>query len=303
MKTKLSHFLLFLFTILLRILPLGLQERLGNFFGWFIYKISPKHKRLMRKHLKIAFKNEYSDAELDRIAMRSMRNLVKSTFEFIRFPLYTEEDIVRIVQTEGAENLVEARKSGRGVIAVSSHYGNWELLAARIITLGHPMTAVGREQEDSLINDIIVKLRTSKGTRHIPRGVPMYEHIVGLLADNELVGLVSDQNAGTKGLFVDFFGTRVSAFKGPGLFAVRTGCKVVPLFIVREGYEKHRAYFLPAIEIRKSGDAGKDVHAYCQAYTGAIEDFVRAHPDHWFWIHKRWKTRPPGEAPDVPEDN
>jgi Kdo2-lipid IVA lauroyltransferase/acyltransferase len=295
LRAKITHFLFYLFYILLRILPLWAQERLGNFLGWVIYKISPKRRHLMRTHLKMAFKQEYSDAELDRIAMRSMQNMVKTAFEFFRFPLYGEEDIVRMVEAVGAENLTDARKAGKGVVVVSSHFGNWELLAARIITLGHPMTVVGRTQEDSLIDEQIVRLRTSKGTKNIPRGVPMYEHITKLLANNELVGLVSDQNAGPKGLFVDFFGTKVSAFKGPGLFAVRTGCKIVPLFIVREGYQKHRGYFLPAVEIQKSGDTGKDVLAYCQGYTRAIEDFVRAYPDHWFWIHKRWKTRPPGE--------
>jgi KDO2-lipid IV(A) lauroyltransferase len=123
----------------------------------------------------------------------------------------------------------------------------------------------------------------------------MFQRITELLAANERVGLVSDQNAGARGIFVDFFGSKVSAFKGPGLFAVRCGCPVIPLFIVREGYEKHHAMILPEVVIKKTGDAGKDISAYCQAYTAAIEDFVRKYPDHWFWIHKRWKTRPPGE--------
>ena len=303
MKTKLVHFFFYLFHVLLRILPVGAQNRLAEMVGKFIYRRSPKHQLLMRENLRRAFGDERPDRELDDIALRSAQNLVKSTFEFIRFPLYTEKDLLRMVEVEGAENLTAARAEGKGVVVTSAHFGNWELLAWRIMSLGHPLTAVGRNQEDSLINDAIIGLRTSKGTKHIPRGVPMYEHITGLLADNEVVGLVSDQNAGTRGLFVDFFGTKVSAFKGPGLFAVRTGCKVVPLFIVREGYQKHRAFLLPAVEIRKSGDIGKDVLAYCQGYTVALEEFVRKYPDQWFWIHKRWKTRPPGEETDpLPRD-
>jgi len=294
-KTGMIHFLIWTFNLLLRILPLGIQERLADFIGWLVLKISPGRMQLMVGNLRRAFRDEYSERELKNIALRSMQNTIKSTFEFLRFPLYTEEDIKRIVKVEGAENIENALKAGKGIVFATAHFGNWELLAARIHTLGCPMTAVGRPQEDSVINDLIVKLRTSKGTGHIPRGVPMYEHITGLLAANEAVGLVSDQNAGPKGLFVEFFGTKVSAFKGPGLFAVRTGCKIIPLYIVREGYEKHRGYFLPAVEIKPSGDAGKDVLAYCQAYTKIIEDFVRQYPDHWFWIHKRWKTVAPGE--------
>ncbi|MFA6451401.1 MAG: lysophospholipid acyltransferase family protein [bacterium] len=293
-RTKLTHFFIFLFNALLRVLPVFLQNKLAEFIGWLIYIIAPGRRRLMVSNLKRAFKEEYADSELERIALRSIQNTIKSAFEFMRFPLYSEADIIRIVEVEGAENIENARKAGKGVIFATAHFGNWELLAARIHTLGHPMTAVGRPQEDGVVNEMIVNLRTSKGTRNIPRGVPMYEHITCLLAANETVGLVSDQNAGVKGLFVDFFGSKVSAFKGPGLFAVRTGCKIIPLFIIREGYEKHRGIFLPAVEIRPSGDAGKDVLAYCKGYTKSIEDFVRKYPDHWFWIHKRWKTPPPG---------
>lgn len=295
MQAKILHFLLFVFRVLLRILPRKLQEMLADAIGKIVYGISPPRRRVMIDNLHRAFRDEYSEAELDRIALRSVQNTIKSSFEFMRFPLYSKEDIIRMVEVEGAENIENARRAGKGVVFASAHYGNWELLAARINTLGHPMTVVGRAQEDSVVNDMIVKLRTSKGTRNIPRGVPMYEHVTGLLVANETVGLVSDQNAGPRGIFVDFFGTKVSAFKGPGLFAVRTGCKIIPLFIVREGYEKHRGYFLPAVEIKPSGDAGKDVAAYCQGYTKAIEEFVRRYPDHWFWVHKRWKTPAPGE--------
>jgi len=295
-KQRISHILLFVFYILLRVLPVITQDRLADSVGRLFYKLDKKHQKIMYDNLKRAFKEEYSDEKLNEIALQSIQDLVKTAFEFIRFPLYKEEDLIRMVEIEGAENMVNARREGKGVVAVSSHFGNWELLAWRIVQLGHPLTAVGREQEDGFINNLIVQMRTSKGTGHIPRGVPMFQHINELLAKNEVVGLVSDQNAGTRGVFVDFFDTTVSAFKGPALFAVRTGCKVVPVFIVREGYEKHRAFFMPAIEIQKSGDVGKDIRNYCQAYTKVIEDFVREYPTQWFWIHKRWKTRPPGES-------
>jgi len=293
-RTRLTHVFFFLIYGLLRILPLKLQEKLADSLGTLFMKISPGHEKLMASNLKRAFGDEYTEQELEDIALRSMQNLIKSAFEFTRFPLYKETDIKEMVKLVGKENLENALKEGHGVVLASAHFGNWEDMAARLSTFV-PLTVVGRTQSDSLINDFIVNLRTSKGTKNIPRGVPMYEHITGLLANNEVVGLVSDQNAGPRGLFVDFFGTKVSAFKGPGLFAVRTGCKIIPVFIVRRGYEKHTGYICPPVEITPTGDAGKDILAYTQGYTTVIEEFVRKHPDHWFWIHKRWKTRPPGE--------
>ncbi len=296
-RTIIMRALFYTIYILLRVLPRKLQEKLAELLGWFFFKVLPGQKELMLSNLKRAFKDEYSQEELERIALRSQQNMIKSVFEFARFPLYSEKDLERMVEVppESVENMRKASEAGKGIVLASAHFGNWEFLAWRIGSLGYQMTVVGRDQEDNLINDFIVKRRTSKGTKNVPRGVPMYEHMTNLLAKNELVGLVSDQNAGPRGLFVDFFGSKVSAFKGPGMFAVRTGARIVPVFIERLGYEKHRAYLCPAVEIEPTGDAGKDVLAFTQAYTTVIEDFVRRFPDHWFWIHKRWKTSPPGE--------
>lgn len=297
LRIILVHTLFYVIYVLLRILPRGMQEKLAEFLGWLFLKLSPGSRDLMVSNLRRAFRDEYTQQELEDIALRSQQNLVKSIFEFTRFPLYSEEDVKRMVEVppESEANMRAASEAGRGIVLASAHYGNWEFLAWRIGTLGYSMTVVGRDQEDNLLNDFIVGLRTSKGTKNVPRGVPMYEHMTSLLEKNELVGLVSDQNAGPRGLFVDFFGTKVSAFKGPGMFAVRTGAKIVPVFIERLGYEKHRAHLCPAVEIEPTGDAGQDVLAYTQAYTKVIEDYVRRFPDHWFWIHKRWKTRPPGD--------
>lgn len=294
LRTQFSRLLFYIVYCLLRVLPLRAQERLAEFFGSAFLKISPKSLELMVSNLTIAFGDEYTREQKEAIAVKSFQNLMKSSFEFARFPLYSREDIIRMVDVEGEENVRAAIDAGKGTVLISAHFGNWELLAARVITLGGKMTAVGRVQNDSLINDYIVRNRESKGTKNLPRGVPMYDHILELISKNEFVGLVSDQNAGQKGLFVDFFGHKTSTFKGPGLFAVRTGCNILPLFIIREGYEKHRAIFCPLIEIKSTGDAGKDVMAYTQAFTKVIEDFVRKYPDHWFWIHKRWKTAAPG---------
>ena len=285
---------LFLY-ILLRIIPVPLQPWLACRLGDLAYFSSAPRRRQMRQNLKIAFKDRYTDEELDAIARRSYHNLVMSMFEFIRFPLYKDEDIARMAPVEGEENIRAALERGRGAIIVSAHFGNWEILAARIHTLGFPMTVVGRDQNDSLLNEFIVRLRTSKGTKNVPRGTPMFKHMTGLLEANELVGLVSDQNAGVRGVFVDFFDVPASTFKGPGLFAVKTGCAVIPIFIVRQGYQKHIGYLGPEVTIEPTGDAGQDITAWCSAFSAAIEDFVRRHPDHWLWIHKRWKTRPPGE--------
>ena len=108
------------------------------------------------------------------------------------------------------------------------------------------------------------------------------------------MALISDQSAGERGIFVDFFGRPASSFRGPGLFAQVTGAPIVPIFIVREGYMKHRVVFCPRIVIEPSGDVGQDITAITREYTIAIEKMIAENPDHWIWQHKRWKVDPPG---------
>ena len=196
MRTFLIRIIFLAFYFGLRALPVSMQAWLACRMGDMIYSSSAARRDLILSNLRRAFGDEKPQAELEDIARRAYRNIMMSAFEFVRFPLYSEADIARMVDVEGEENMRAAVARGKGVIVVSAHFGSWELLAARIHTLGFPMTAVGRPQGDSMINAFIVKMRTSKGTRHIPRGAPMFEHITKLLGNNELVGLVSDQNAG-----------------------------------------------------------------------------------------------------------
>ncbi|MEW5945399.1 MAG: lysophospholipid acyltransferase family protein [bacterium] len=277
--------------------PRALHVPLANALAWLAYLLMPAHRKTILENLDTAFGDEFPRPWKRNTAVSSYRGMILSSFEFIRFPRFTDDDVIRMMKMEGEEHLRRAVENGRGTIVVSAHFGNWELLAARLSAMGTPLTAVGRDQDDSLINDVVVELRTSRGTRIIPRGVPLYERIVSCLNNNELIGLVADQNAGVAGLFVDFFGKPASSFKGPGLFAVKTGAPVIPIFAVREGYEKHRAVVFPPLAITPTGDPAGDVLLYTQAYVKAIEKAVRQHPDHWMWVHKRWKTRPPDESP------
>ena len=277
----------------IRFIPLRLHEPIANGIGWLMYHFSAKHRRLVLENLKIAFEKEYTDEERAKIALRSYQNMAKSGLEFFRLPRLSDEDILRMMTIEGEEHLKRAVEAGKGVMIVSAHFGNWEWLAVRMIAMGYKLTAVGRDQNDVLINDIIKKLRTGRGATIIPRRTPVYEQIMTCLRNNELVALVADQNAGRGGIFVDFFGKPASTFKGPGLFAVKSGCAVIAIFAVRLGYDRHHAIITPPITIDSTGDENQDIILYTKAYTKVIEDIIRKYPDHWLWSHRRWKTQPP----------
>ena len=283
----------FAFYYTINFIPLRLHEPIANTLGWLGFHLSGKHRRVMLEHLKIAFEREYSEGERAKIALRSYQNMAKSSLEFFCLPRLSDEDVLRIMTVEGEEHLRDAAEAGKGSVIVSAHFGNWEILGARLAAMGYKLTAVGRDQSDILINDIIKRLRGGRGTVTIPRGAPVYEQFMTCLRNNELIGLVADQSAGSKGIFVDFFGRPASTFKGPGLFAIKSGSPIIPIFAVRRGYNKHHAVICPPVTIELTGDENQDIYLYAKAFTKVIEDMIRRYPDHWLWVHKRWKTLPP----------
>lgn len=298
LKFKIRRFIarasLFALYLTIRITPIKLHEAAANVLGKVAYRISAHNRKTVARHLEIAFGGAKSPEEIEAISVGSMRNMLMNMFEFIRFPSMNAKRILRMVTFEGEENIKAALEKKRGVIVLSAHFGNWELLGAALVARGYPLTVVRRDQADGLLNDVIQKQRDKKGIKTVPRDKPLFVALTSLLKANELVALIADQNAGPEGIFVNFFGRPAATFKGPGLFKTITGAPIIPIFLVREGYWKHRVVFLPPVTCPNSGDVGHDIVALTQGCTKVIEDIVAAHPEQWMWQHKRWKTEPPG---------
>lgn len=278
----------------IRILPLQLHKPIADLLGFALHRYVPRNRKLVMKHLEMAYGSRMSHAEIENIALRSSRHMVMNIFEFMRFPAMNSKKILSKVAFEGEENITAALAQNKGVIVLSAHFGNWEMLGAALVARGYPLTVVRRDQDDGLLNDVIQNQRDRKGIKTVPRDKPLFKHLVYLLKNNELVALIADQNAGPEGLFVDFFGRSASTFKGPGLFGIITGAPIIPIFMVRDGYMKHRAVFKPAVVCQPTGDIGRDIAAITQECTKVIEDMIAAHPEQWMWQHKRWSTVPPG---------
>lgn len=285
---------LLLVYIIIRIIPIKIHEPIANALGRVMFKYVRRNRRMVTEHLEMAFGNRMTSDEINDLALRNNQELIKNMFEFIRFPAMNSKHILRLVTFDGEENIKAALEKHKGIIVLSAHFGNWELLGAALVARGYPLTVVRRDQNDGLLNDVIQKQRDKKGIKTVPRGKPLFKHLISLLQANELVALISDQNAGPEGIFADFFGRPASTFRGPGLFGVITGAPIIPIFMVREGYMKHRVVFLPPVTCQPSGDVGHDIAAITQGCTTVIEDIVTQHPEQWMWMHKRWKTNPPG---------
>ena len=282
---------------MLRALPLAWALRLASAAGLLAYAVAPPLRRVGMKNLEIAFP-ERAIAERRRILRASFANLGCMIAELAHLPRTTAEELRERVRFEDeawwAENVARPRDTG-GLI-LSGHFGNWELLVFAHGMRGFPVSMVHRSIANPLIDRWLNALRARAGTRLVRK-----RHAAGgvlkALHDRELLVLPFDQNS-TRGLgvFVDFFGVPASTNSGIARLALRSGAPAVPVFIVREGRSaRHRVHVLPLMYARRSDDLESDVKRTTQELSDVFESMVRRFPEQWLWIHKRWKTRPPGQ--------
>ena len=284
-------------TTLLGALPLAWAVRVGAAVGFLVYLLARPLRAVGMRNLAIALPDR-SLAERRRILRTSTMNLGRMAAELSHLPRMTAEDLRRMVVFENeawwAENIGAPRDTG--VLILSGHYGNWELLVFAHGMRGFPVSMVHRTIANPLVDRWLNALRGRAGTRLVRK-----RHAAGgvlkALHERQLLVLPFDQNS-TRGLgvFVDFFGVPASTNSGIARLALRTGAPIVPAFIVRDGARaRHRVHVLPPMYVERSEDFAADVHRVTQELSLVFEDMVRRHPEQWLWMHKRWKTRPPGQ--------
>jgi KDO2-lipid IV(A) lauroyltransferase len=208
----------------------------------------------------------------------------------------------RYVELANFKEVLELLVRGeRGLIMLTGHYGNWEVLGYVLATLGFPTTSVARPLDNPYVSDFIFGVREKTGQRIIAKKGATGE-VIDVLAQHGAVGFIADQNAGSKGIFIDFFGRKASTYKSIGLLAMEYEVPVVIGYARRVGDRfRFRVGVQDVIQPEDWKEAGvQDPLRYItQRYTKAIENFVREDPGQYLWVHRRWKTRPKGETPET----
>lgn len=209
-----------------------------------------------------------------------------------------QEEVRRRVEVVGYDEVEKAVAQGNGVILSSGHFGNWEFAGAAAIVYGIPLEVVFQRQRNPLFNADIVANRNRLGIRLIDRKEAP-KKVLRALRSGGVVGLIGDQNVRRGGVFVDFFGKPAATARGTALFALRTGAPIFFSMATRLPGSplRYRVTFEP-IEFTPTGDMERDVLRLTETHTKLLEDHVRRAPEQYFWQHRRWKTRPPGEIPD-----
>ncbi len=298
-KTTMSHRLEYAavraFQGLICALPADAARELGAAFGGFAWSPLGIRRRVVLEQIERALGPGIAPEELNRIARESFRNFGRMTFEYARFSRLTPADIERTVSVTGREHLDAALEAGKGAIIPSGHFGNWEYYAT-IAVMGYPITFLVGEQHNLLVDGVMNRLRARFGGEIVPMTGSL-RGIFRALQSNRLVLWLSDQDAGKRGVFVDFLGRPASTPYGAGRFAESTGAPLLPAMIVRHDGGRHEIVVSPPVSVPDPGlESDERVRLLTQGYTDVFEQFIRRHPEQYFWMHRRWKTRPSAEV-------
>jgi KDO2-lipid IV(A) lauroyltransferase len=280
---------------LLGLLPRPAARFVGASFAAALYAARAPLRRAAMFNLRLAFP-DWTDAQRRRVIRGMVRQIGWMAGEFSQFPKYTRENIERIVVVDGFENFEAARRRGKGVLFLTGHMSAWELAPFAQALYGYPLHFLVRPIANRRVDALVNGYRCRTGNRPIEKNKSA-RAILKVLADGGTVGVLADHNTDIEeSVFVEFFGVSASTTSGLARLALRTDAAVVPGFLSwDEGRRTYRLRFEPAVELVRTANEEVDVVENTQRFTRVIEDFVRAHPDQWLWIHRRWKTRPPGE--------
>ena len=272
-------------------LPLGFARWLGAGFGRLAFAVAGGERRKALKSLARAFP-EKPDAERHALARACFRHLGMAAFE-VGATSSMDRQLERLVRWEDADRRVldAALARGKGVVFVSGHVGNWELLARRVARAGYPSQSIAKETTDPRLTELVGRFRARGGVRSIWRGQEgAARAMLRALKAGEILGLLIDQDTRVQSLFVPFFGTRAATPRAAADLALRTGAAVVVGFCQREG-EGYRLW-MQEVPWQTTGDREADAVTLTAALSLSIEAAIRRAPEQWVWMHQRWKTRP-----------
>lgn len=271
------------------IVPYRLGVWSGGVFGFLAYYLLPREKKRAITHLISVF-GEKDGTWIRRMARRCFIHLGKSALEVM---LLSPRRLSELVDIEGEENLQAALNQGRGVVFVTGHMGNWEVMAAAVAARGYSVSVIAAPIVPEQVNDMILGLRAGMQVRTIVRGRPgASRELIRVFKENRLLGILIDQDTDVEGAFVDFMGTPAWTPTAAASMAVKFGAPVIFGHTRRGRHNRHTVTIEGPIELIRTGVVEKDVVANTALFTKKIEDCIRSNPEQWVWMHRRWRKQP-----------
>ena len=265
--------------------------------GWIWFKLDRYHRNIALDNMTQAFKDELDPAACYALAQSNFFQLIRVALELPSLLRLEKDNMHSYVEICGEDNVKEALDRGKGVLFLTAHLGNWELMAlATPLKFNFPSYVMVRPLDHKPMDAILTEIRSRTGNCVIDKDKSA-GLVRGLLLRNQVIGILLDQNASWyEGVYVPFFGRTACTNKGLAMFALRYDATVVPAFNSRLAGGRYRIIFHPPVSLIKTGDIGRDIVENTALFNRIIEENIRMAPDNWLWVHRRWRIKPIPES-------
>lgn len=262
--------------------------KVGALLGGAAFSLTRFRKAVTLDNLRHAFP-EKSEHEIADIARRAYKNYGIALLESMWTNARSADELKVVVNVANAGVLAEARRRGKGVLLLSAHFGSWELLVSGVrLNLDTPLTMIVQRQRNQYIDMMFNRSRSRFGNVTIPMG-PSSRKVLTALAENRVVLMLADQSGPKEAVFVQFFGRPAATHRGAAAFSLKTGA---PMFLGLLVRQPDGTYTFTLEEVDKGGldpSSEESIIELTQRHVAVLEKWIHRHPDHWLWMHKRWK--------------
>lgn len=288
MKDRIEYFLFIALSFFLRIIGIRLSRKFAYLLALFFYYLIPIRKKTVFENLDIAFPN-LTIKEKKNLAFKSFNSFFISMVEILLLPYLSKEKVKSLVELKNSELLLQKYKEGNGLIVLAAHFSNWEYNAVSIpLQINIPVHVVVKALRNPFVNKWMNKARTNWGNKLIPLGVSI-RTTFSVLKNKEILAMIADQRGPEESIKLDFFGKKTSVFTGPAVLSLKTNAPLLYLIPIRR---PDYSYFAEVHEVDRNNlpdDFDQQVIVLCQRMINYLEEIIKAYPEQWLWMHRRWK--------------
>jgi KDO2-lipid IV(A) lauroyltransferase len=271
-----------------RLVPYRIGVWAGGIIGFIAYYLLRRERTRAVKHLTETF-GQKGSSWIHRTARQCFIHLGKALLEVM---LMSPRRLLRVITVEGEENLQKALERKKGVVYVTGHIGNWELMA-QMVARKYPLSVIAAPIEPEQVNDMIVELRAGMGVRTILRSRPgAAKELIRAFRENRVLGILIDQDTDVESAFVDFLGKKARTPTAAASMAIKFGAPVVFGYIQRRKDGRHAIVIEGPLHLPVTNDTEKDIITATAMFTKKIEDVIQKNPEQWVWMHRRWRRQP-----------
>ena len=272
-------------------IPIKYIHKIGKILGFIWFYLIRIRREVVIDNLTKSFKNKYSKQEINQIALSTYVNICIGALELLRMPQIIADGIDNYVEIENEHHINNALKKGKGILILCAHFGNWDLLAVERGIKTNSVSIVTKESTSKGISQYWKQTRESFGVKFHKTKWVLFD-LFKELKKNKIVGIIIDQHyPGDKALIVNFLGRPAATSPGLAILAERSGSPVIPAFIIRTSKGTHKIIFEKPLYFKlKSPNTQENYLENTKIYTKILETYIKKFPDHWMWLHRRWKV-------------